>query len=302
MKQKIFVNSLFTLLLATTCVSAKSYGSSGGGFKGSSSTGSKWGSSGSSSSTGSTWGSSGSGSSTGSKWGSSGSIGGYGGGYATQKGYQNGNYGQYGKYPNGGYGTGFNKGFFLYNGYNHHNRYRHHNNHKDDDDEFEDYFDRVVDGCEIFGVDSYRTIDNSLSADSEWQGCSEEWEYSVRVRGNESDISFVSPPLEFYACDEFVACGQCEDSLRGTDFNALGQEDFEFNKTTYLVDCYVPKNRTLVEEDFNCTNDECIFLSEKLASSSSSSSSSTAAMATTALYWTTVVSSGIVVSIFSLFA
>lgn len=295
MKFKIVVTYVVTLSLASIFgnVAAKSFG----GSRGSSSSGG-WGSSKSSSSSSSSssygTGSTSSKYGTGKNYGSSSSSSStFGRGYPT-----------YNRYPSGGYGPGFYSGFFLYNGHYRRNNYYHNNqNHGDDndyvEDNFEDYFDRVEEGCEIVGVDSYRTIDSFNTSDSEWEGCSEEWKYNVQVKGNASDTSFVSPPLELYSCELYDSCAECQDELRGVNFYALGLEDFNFGNGTYLVDCYVPKNRTLVNETFDCTNDDCIFMSERYASSSSPS---TAAIATSVLYWTALVSSGIATSMFSFFA
>jgi len=62
---------------------------------------------------------------------------------------------------------------------------------------------------------------------------------------------------------------------------------------TYPVDCYVPKNLSLVQENFNCVNDECIFLSEKYEYLSSDAAATIITSTTTFFIWTALASSGI---------
>jgi len=180
----------------------------------------------------------------------------YGAGYwAHNKSVSGGQYG----YPNGGYGFTFLNGYFLHSG-----------DHNDYDvfhgyDEYDTYFDRVENGCQLIGVDSYRTIDNHndiIAPVDDWVGCSEEWKYTVGV-SYDSNTTFVSPPLERYACDKFDSCAECENELRGKNFDAMTLEPFEYPNSTYFVDCYIPINLTFVNENFECNNEECIFLSEK---------------------------------------
>ena len=74
-----------------------------------------------------------------------------------------------------------------------------------------------------------------------------------------SNFTFISPPLELYACSENDSCSACEDELKGKEFDALTLEVLDYPNMAYPIDCYVPKNLTLVQENFNCVNDECIF-------------------------------------------
>eukprot|EP00532_Pseudo-nitzschia_australis_P000907 CAMPEP_0168196754 /NCGR_PEP_ID=MMETSP0139_2-20121125/20718_1 /TAXON_ID=44445 /ORGANISM="Pseudo-nitzschia australis, Strain 10249 10 AB" /LENGTH=312 /DNA_ID=CAMNT_0008121017 /DNA_START=244 /DNA_END=1182 /DNA_ORIENTATION=- len=294
-------------LLASTPTAAKSFGGgskTGGGssFGGSSYGGSKT--------------SYGSGSSTGSFGGGMGKTSGgtygpmktNGGGYANRNAFSGAGYS---RYPNYGYSPFFYSGFFLYSGHHRPNRYRDQNKYKnrtsEDDFNFEDFFERVENGCQVVGVESYRTIDNNNNSNSTWTGCSEEWHYNVEFVGNSTftpaDVdpgidAFVSPPLEFYACDVGDSCAACKDELRGDNFDALTLEEFDFGNKTYLLDCYVPKNHTLVNETFDCTNEECVFLSEKYDYMSSSPS----ILAGSTMYWTMLLSSGIAVSMYSLLA
>lgn len=234
-----------------------------------------------------------------------------GGGYANRNSFSQ--CGGYSGYPYSGYGRSFYSGFFLYSGYYRPHRHRNQNKNYEnetsdgDDYNFEDFFERVVNGCQVVGVESYRTIDNKDNSNATWKGCSEEWHYNVEFVGNstftpadvDADIdAFVSPPLEFYACEEAESCADCKDELRGDNFYALTLEKFDFGNKTYLVDCYVPKNQTLVNETFNCTNEECVFLSEKYDYVSSSPS----ILAGSTMYWTMLLGSGIAVSMYSLMA
>eukprot|EP00534_Pseudo-nitzschia_fraudulenta_P009330 CAMPEP_0201165730 /NCGR_PEP_ID=MMETSP0851-20130426/64925_1 /ASSEMBLY_ACC=CAM_ASM_000631 /TAXON_ID=183588 /ORGANISM="Pseudo-nitzschia fraudulenta, Strain WWA7" /LENGTH=313 /DNA_ID=CAMNT_0047446487 /DNA_START=83 /DNA_END=1024 /DNA_ORIENTATION=+ len=202
--------------------------------------------------------------------------------------------GRYSQYPGGGYSPFFYSGFFLYGG---HRRHNHHPRYKDDDDFA--FFNRVENGCELTGVDSYRTIDSDQiknSSNSSWIGCSEEWKYNVAIVGD-SNTSFVSPPLELYACDEGDTCSACQDELRGEKFDALTLTEFDYPNKTYLVDCFMPKNFTLVNEIFDCYNEECIFLSERYDYNSSS-----ATTATGMFYWVVVTSGSIAMAMYSALA
>jgi hypothetical protein len=229
-----------------------------------------------------------------------------GGGYASST--RSAYYHPYNRYPNYGYGPSMYGGFFLGSSYrrNHYGNSRNNTNNTDDDYDYDTYFDRIENGCELTGVDSYRTIDTSNNATSIWTGCSEEWRYSVRLvktmwsstsSSNTSSIAsnftFLSPPLELYACSENDSCSACEDELKGKEFDALTLEVLNYPNMTYPIDCYVPKNLSLVQENFNCVNDECIFLSEKYDYLSSDAAATIITTSTTIFFWTVLSSSGI---------
>jgi hypothetical protein len=218
-----------------------------------------------------------------------------GGGYASST--RSAYYHPYNRYPNYGYGPSMYGGFFLGSSYRR-NQYNTNNN----NDDYNTYFDRLENGCELTGVDSYRTIDTSNNATSIWTGCSEEWRYNVGlVKSSSSNTSssiasnftFISPPLELYACSENDSCSACEDELKGKEFDALTLEVLNYPNMTYPVDCYVPKNLSLVQENFNCVNDECIFLSEKYEYLSSDAAATIITSTTTFFFWTALASSGI---------
>lgn len=171
--------------------------------------------------------------------------------------------GRYSRYPNGGYRSSAWTFLFLHQMHYRSGRGR-------DDDDYERYFDRIENGCQLTDVASYRTIDNDGDDDSDasgslnvssssggddddddWVGCTEEWTYSVAVvdDGNDgSDRVFVSPPVELYACDRNDTCAECQEELRGADFDALALEamDFSGESSDPYVDCFVPKNLTQV--------------------------------------------------------
>ena len=267
--------SLQACFLLPTSVGGKRYGSGG----------SSWGGGSSSSS----WGG---GSSSSSKWGGGGSswrIGGgksstsvnsYGNGYvnpdkfsSTSQSYG----GRYGRYPFGGY-----RRHFFYRP----RRYGNRTSDSDDDDDYHEYFDRVVNGCQLTSVHSYRTVDiaqeNATTRDDNWIGCTEEWEYEITYVDSENNTTttFVSSPIQLYACEKNNACAECED-LRGEQFDALTLEAFPttnstLKNTNVLVDCFVPKDLNLVQNEFDCLNDACIFLSEKYETTQTSSISVTA--------------------------
>jgi hypothetical protein len=194
----------------------------------------------------------------------------YGSGYADKSKFAGGGYGGY---PNGGYRPSIFPFFFLGSGH----RHRHHNQNSDDndydDDDLELYFERVENGCQFTSINSYRTIDNenasvfddttNTTKITDWMGCTEEWKYNASVVGDPTR-TFVSPPIELYACDEYDICSECEDELSGENFNALALETYEYPPDgTFAVDCWIPKNLTLAREEFDCNNDECIYFSEK---------------------------------------
>jgi len=304
------------LLLVDTTIAAKTgYGSSGGGSSNSFSSGgtSSYGFGGTSTTT-----SSGSSSSSLSSFGSSSStrspVRTYGGGYATPSSATNS---RSNLYPNQGfnlkrlYGVG---GFYLGSSYmrRRRNELRKENrtydyNNEDEDENYDHYFDRIENGCQLTGVESYRTIDNN--ATSLWSGCSEEWQYKVEVVGgilttqsssttsrdllSLQNFTFISPPIELYACSSANdTCSTCQDELKGKNFDALTLKALNTSTTngngTYLIDCYIPKNLTLVNDTFDCINEECVFLSEKYTSDT----------AGTSPLWTTVASSsGIAVTL-----
>merc|ERR1712238_154949 len=107
------------------------------------------------------------------------------------------------------------------------------------------------------------------------------------------NFTFISPPIELYACSSANdTCSTCQDELNGKNFDALTLEALHTstngNNGTYLIDCYIPKNLTLVNDTFDCINEECVFLSEKYRSGT----------AGTSPLWTTVASSsGIAVTL-----
>jgi hypothetical protein len=234
-----------------------------------------------------------------------------GGGYASSTRNQ-----PYNRYPNSGYGPSMYGGFFLGSSYrrsqygnNRSNTTSNNNNNSDDD--YDTYFDRIENGCELTGVDSYRTIDTSNNATSIWTGCSEEWRYNIglvktmwsssssslsssNTPSIASNFTFISPPLELYACSENDSCSACEDELKGKEFDALTLEVLDYPNMAYPIDCYVPKNLSLVQENFNCVNDECIFLSEKYDYLSSDAAANIiTTTSTTTFFWTVLASSGI---------
>jgi len=219
----------------------------------------------------------------------------YGGGYAstTNSRYQNSR-------PNNGYnnnllyGAG---GFYLGSSYRRNNYNNNNNNNNNNEDEnYDQYFNRIENGCQLTGVESYRTIDNN--ATSIWTGCSEEWRYNVEVidTGNQSssisNFSFVSPPVELYVCSENDSCSACEDELNGENFDALTLEALNSTSGTYLIDCYIPKNLSVVNDTFDCINEECVFISEKYSSAGATASSKT--------LWTILAISGITVTFYSM--
>jgi hypothetical protein len=224
-----------------------------------------------------------------------------GGGYASST--RSSYYHPYNRYPNYGYGPSMYSGFFLGSSYRR-SQYASNRNNNNNDDDYDTYFDRLENGCELTGVDSYRTIDTSNNATSIWTGCSEEWRYSVGLvktmwlsSSNTSSIAdnftFISPPLELYACSENDSCSECEDELKGKEFDALTLEVLNYPSMTYPIDCYVPKNLSLVKENFNCVNDECIFLSEKYEYLSSDAAATIITTSTTTFFWMVLASSGI---------
>ena len=219
----------------------------------------------------------------------------------------------YNRYPNYGYGPSMYGGFFLGSSYrrsqyaNNRNNTTSNNNNNNDDD-YDTYFDRIENGCELTGVDSYRTIDTSNNATSIWTGCSEEWRYNIglvktmwsssssssssNTPSIASNFTFISPPLELYACSENDSCSACEDELKGKEFDALTLEVLDYPNMAYPIDCYVPKNLSLVQENFNCVNDECIFLSEKYDYLSSDAAATIiTTTSTTTFFWTVLASS-----------
>lgn len=212
----------------------------------------------------------------------------YGAGYADKSKFSPGSNsygGRYSKYPNGGYSPFLYSTLFLHS--NNRRRYQNSDDKNTESDEY--YFDRIENGCQLIGIESYRTIDNnnnelesfrlSNGVDNtttdidDWVGCTEEWKYVVAVTFDDSNRTFVSPPVELYACDRNDMCSQCSDELRGPDFDALALEDEDFSSDDLsslpYVDCHIPKNLTLVNETYYCRNEECIFLSEKYAHLSS---------------------------------
>lgn len=213
--------------------------------------------------------------------------------------------GRYSRYPNGGYRSGSWAFFFLYGGHMRQTTGSDGDDDGDDDDDYERFFDRLENGCQLTGVASYRTIDHnnpdapdsmsgrSSSAtgdddDDDWVGCIEEWTYTVEVVGGNAtyDTVFVSPPVELYACDRNDTCAQCQDELRGTDFDALALEAVEFSGDANdpYVDCFVPKkNLNRVNKTFDCYNEECVFLSEKYEYVSSSAANGPGFAATLAM-------------------
>jgi len=229
----------------------------------------------------------------------------YGGGYASSNSFNNvnnRNQNSRSSYPTNGYnnnllyGMG---GFYLGSSYR---RNSYNNNNNEDDENYDQYFDRMENGCQLTGVESYRTIDNNnnnnTSSPSIWTGCSEEWRYNVEVILNKAtsssirvqNFTFVSPPIELYVCSKNDSCASCQEELNGKNFDALTLEALNTQNGTYLIDCYVPKNLTTVNKTFDCINDECVFISEKYTTSSSSALSS---------FWTTVVmTSGLAVTLF----
>merc|ERR1719491_2501485 len=324
---------VFLLGIATTIAKGGSRGGGGGSRGGSRGSSSSFGTSStytgsSSSSLGSSYGSSyggtgskptsssssyGSGSTSNSKYGSGSSSGGnkipmaapatpvrsYGGGYASSNSFNtNRNQNSRSSYPTNGYnnnllyGVG---GFYLGSSYRRNN---YNNNNNEEDENYDQYFDRMENGCQLTGVESYRTIDNNnnnnTSSPSIWTGCSEEWRYNVEVILNKAtsssirvqNFTFVSPPIELYVCSENDSCASCQEELNGKNFDALTLEALNTHNGTYLIDCYVPKNLTTVNKTFDCINDECVFISERYTSSVSSSSSSSRALSS---FWTTVV-------------
>ena len=235
-----------------------------------------------------------------------------GGGYASSS--RSAYYQPYNRYPNYGYGPSLYGGFFLGSSYrrsqygnNRSNTTSNNNNNSDDD--YDTYFDRIENGCELTGVDSYRTIDTSNNATSMWTGCSEEWRYNIglvktmwssssssssssNTPSIASNFTFISPPLELYACSENDSCSACEDELKGKEFDALTLEVLDYPNMAYPIDCYVPKNLSLVQENFNCVNDECIFLSEKYDYLSSDAAATIiTTTSTTTFFWTVLASS-----------
>jgi len=294
------------LLLVDTTIANNGYGSSGGGNSNSFSSGgtSSYGFGGTSTATSS------SSSSSSSSFGSSSSarspVRSYGGGYASST-----TNSRWNRYPNQGYnknllyGVG---GFYLGSSYRRNSRYNNNNNvnnnDNNNDENYKEYFDRIENGCQLTGVESYRTFDNN--ATSLWPGCSEEWQYNVEVVGgiqttqssttirnllSLQNFTFISPPIELYACSSANdTCLTCQDELNGKYFDALTLEALNNSTSngTYLIDCYIPKNLTVVNDTFDCINDECVFISEKYTSGT----------AGTSPFWTTVASSsGITVTL-----
>eukprot|EP00535_Pseudo-nitzschia_heimii_P006041 CAMPEP_0197180800 /NCGR_PEP_ID=MMETSP1423-20130617/5281_1 /TAXON_ID=476441 /ORGANISM="Pseudo-nitzschia heimii, Strain UNC1101" /LENGTH=301 /DNA_ID=CAMNT_0042630925 /DNA_START=192 /DNA_END=1097 /DNA_ORIENTATION=+ len=128
------------------------------------------------------------------------------------------------------------------------------------------YFDRVQDGCEFTGVSSYRAVDKGKYDDDDTEnraGCVEEWTYLMSVVNDPSGVVFASPPIELYACDENESCSECRDKLRGPSFNGLALEDYDYPDGNYFVNCWIPTDYDLVNEDFLCYNEKCVFLSER---------------------------------------
>jgi len=234
-----------------------------------------------------------------------------GAGYANSNNFATGSSsygGRYSQYPNGGYHNNNNNnggsssnsnsnsgmgagvgsagmGAFFLSTRSHRRAYNDDGKYNNTD---EYYFDRVVNGCQFVGVDSYRTIDyeestttTTIDDDDVWVGCTEEWKYNVVVVANSNrrlGTNFVSPPIELYACDKYDTCADCgaepDSELRGTDFDALRLAAFSYPENEaedYYVDCYIPKNLTLVNEEYVCTNEDCIFLSEKYTEAVASS-------------------------------
>ena len=232
-----------------------------------------------------------------------------GGGYASSS--RSAYYQPYNRYPNYGYGPSLYGGFFLGSSYRRSQYTNNRNNttsNNNNDDDYDTYFDRIENGCELTGVDSYRTIDTSNNATSIWTGCSEEWRYNIglvktmwsssssssssNTPSIASNFTFISPPLELYACSENDSCSACEDELKGKEFDALTLEVLDYPNMAYPIDCYVPKNLSLVQENFNCVNDECIFLSEKYDYLSSDAAATIiTTISTTTFFWTVLASS-----------
>mmetsp|Transcript_18359 Transcript_18359/g.18573 ORF Transcript_18359/g.18573 Transcript_18359/m.18573 type:complete len:341 (+) Transcript_18359:34-1056(+) len=288
--------------------------SSGGGSYGKSYAGSTSTSTTSKGSSSGSWfgGSSSSSSSSSTARGSSSPVRSYGGGYASST-----NTNTRSQYPTQGYnknllyGLG---GFYLGSSYRRNNRYNDNNNvnNNNNDENYEEYFDRIENGCQLTGVESYRAFDNN--ATSLWTGCSEEWRYHVEVVGTTGEsllsptqttmvrslalhnFTFISPPIELYACSSADdTCSQCQDELNGKNFDALTLEALLLNSnssnngtassSSYLIDCYIPKNLTLVNDTFDCINDKCVFISERYTSGASTGATSKSS------FWTTVASS-----------